>query len=427
MVPAQGSARVDFLHSHAKLLEPKVMATNGRTAVRITDVATIKLRYEMSVPIADAIHFMPERPALLVQVHTDQGITGLGEAAAYGGFLESIEAIVLGELRQTLLGEDPFRVERLWAMMATWGHQRGRSGMLMMAISGVDIALWDIIGQTTKTPLYKLLGGYRDTLTAYASAGFYASEKSPKALAEEVGGYAAQGFKHVKIKVGRNPEVLTNPLHDMPAQDYATATLEEDVERVRLAREAVGPRVGLAIDVNNAWTPSIALQFMREVESFNISWLEEPVTTDDVEGSAMVAQQLAVPVAGYETETGLPGFRRLIERRAVDIVQPDVIWTGGITECRKVAAVAQAHGLPVVPHVFSSAVSSMANAHFIASLPNAGLLEFDQNPNPLRTDLFEEPIVVASDGTVKLSDRPGLGVQLNEATVERYGIERHQP
>ncbi|HEV2109695.1 MAG TPA: mandelate racemase/muconate lactonizing enzyme family protein [Thermomicrobiales bacterium] len=403
------------------------MVTKRRTAVRITDVTTIKLRYEMPVPMADAIHFMPERPALLVQVHTDQGITGLGEAATYGGFLESTEAIVLGELRQILLGEDPFRVERLWAMMATRGQQRGRSGMLMMAISGVDIALWDIIGQTTKTPLYKLLGGYRDTLTAYASAGFYAAEKSTRALAEEVGGYAAQGFKHVKIKVGRNPEVLTNPLHDMPAQDYATATLEEDVERVRLAREAVGPGVGLAIDVNNAWTPSIALQFMREVESFKISWLEEPVATDDVEGSAMVAHQLATPVAGYETETGLPGFRHLIERRAVDIVQPDVIWTGGITECRKVAAVAQAHGLPVVPHVFSSAVSSIANAHFIASLPNAGLLEFDQNPNPLRTDLFEEPIVVASDGTVKLSDRPGLGIRLNQETVERYRIERHQP
>src|SRR5438270_819617 len=144
---------------------------------------------------------MPERPALLVQVHTDSGIVGLGEAAAYGGFLESIEALVTGELRRTILGQDPFRVERLWQMMATRAQQRGRQGMLMMAISGIDIALWDIVGQATHTPLYRLLGGYHESLPVYASAGFYAQDKDPSALAEEVGGYAARGFRCVKIKV----------------------------------------------------------------------------------------------------------------------------------------------------------------------------------------------------------------------------------
>ncbi len=394
--------------------------------MRITDVTTIKLRYEMDVPMADAIHYMPDRPTLLVQVHTDTGIVGLGEAAAYGGYLESTEAIILGELRTTILGADPFHVEKLWAMMATRAHQRGRRGMLMMAISGIDIALWDIIGQATGTPLYRLLGGYRDTLTAYASAGFYAGEKGIAELAEEVGGYASRGFRHVKIKVGRNPEVMLNPLHQMPAADYATATLDEDIERVRAARESLSPGVGLAIDANNAWTPSIALKFMREVERFDIAWLEEPVATDDIEGSALVAQRLDTPVAGYETETGLPGFRELIARRAVDIVQPDVIWTGGITESRKVAALAQAYGLPIIPHVFSSAVSSIANMHFIASLPNGGLLEFDQNPNPLRTDLFEEPIDIGSDGLVRLPERPGLGVTLNQETIDRYRLENHR-
>lgn len=178
----------------------------------------------------------------------------------------------------------------------------------------------------------------------------------------------------------------------------------------------------LAIDANNAWTPAVAIRFMRLVADQDVCWLEEPVATEDLAGSAEVAHALEVPVAGYETETGLAGFRELIGRRAVDIVQPDVTWTGGITETRKVAALAQAHGLPVVPHVFSSAVATIANMHLIAALPNAGLLEFDQNPNPLRSELFEEPIEVAPDGTVRLPEGPGLGVRLRADTVERYRV-----
>jgi L-alanine-DL-glutamate epimerase-like enolase superfamily enzyme len=393
--------------------------------VRITEVTTIKLRYQMPVPMADAIHYMPERLTLLVKVHTDAGIVGLGEAAAYGGFLDSTEALVLGELQTTILGEDPFRVERLWAKMATAAHQRGTSGMLMMAISGIDIALWDIVGQATGVPLYRLLGGYRERLDAYASAGFYAAGKGVRNLADEAAGYVERGFRTIKIKVGRNPEALLNPLNDMPADDYATATLDDDVERVRVVREAIGPGVRLAVDANNAWTPATALRFMRQVERFDIFWLEEPVATTDVAGSADVARALDTPVAGYETETGLAGFRDKIALRAVDIVQPDVIWSGGITVCRKIAALAQAYGLPVIPHVFSSAVALIANMHFIASLPNGGLVEFDQNINPLRSELFEEPIDIRGDGSVAMSERPGLGVRLNEDTVARYQIERH--
>jgi len=158
------------------------------------------------------------------------------------------------------------------------------------------------------------------------------------------------------------------------------------------------------------------------VERFNIHWLEEPVGTEDVEGSALVAHQIDTPVAGYESETSLPGFRELITRRAVDIVQPDVIWTGGITECRKIAALAQAYGLPVIPHVFSSAVASIANMHFIASIPNGGLLEFDQNPNPLRSDLLATPLTVTPAGVIHMPDAPGLGIVLEQSIIERYRV-----
>jgi L-alanine-DL-glutamate epimerase-like enolase superfamily enzyme len=394
--------------------------------VIITDVTTIKLRCPMPVPMADAIHYMPDRPALLVQVHTDIGLVGLGEAAAYGGFLESTESLITGELRRTILGQDPFRVEKLWQMMATRAQQRGRRGMLMMAISGIDIALWDLIGQATGTPLYRLLGGYRETLPVYASAGFYAQDKDRHALAQEVGGYAERGFGCVKIKVGRQPDALLNPLREMPAADYATVSFEEDVARVQAARQAIGPGVKLAIDANNAWTPSLALKFMRAVEDQDIYWLEEPVATEDLAGSALVAHQLATPVSGYETESSLPGFRNLIVQHAVDIVQPDVIWSGGITESRKIAALAQAYDLPVIPHVFSSAVSTIANMHFIASLPNGSWLEWDQNPNALRSELFEDLPEVDATGHVRLPDRPGLGVKLNQATIDRYRIEQHR-
>jgi len=388
--------------------------------MKITDVTTIKLTYAMDRPMADAIHYMPARPTLLVLVQTDGGLTGLGESAAYGGSLESMEAVILGELRNAVVGEDPFMVERLWSKMATRSQQRGRRGVLMMAISGIDIALWDIIGQATKTPLYRLLGGYRDTLDVYASAGFYAGDKSVDELANEVGGYVERGFRTVKIKVGRNPDVMLNPLHDMNAWDYATVGLEEDAERVRAAQGAAGKRARVAIDANNAWTPSTALRFMDLIGDRDIAWLEEPVATEDLAGSAEVAHMLRTPVAGYETETGLPGFRELISRRAVDIVQPDVIWTGGITETRKVAALAHAYHLPVIPHVFSSAVASIANMHLIASLPNGGLLEFDQNPNPLRSDLLEEPLTVDGNGRLRLPDGPGLGVRLSESALQKY-------
>jgi L-alanine-DL-glutamate epimerase-like enolase superfamily enzyme len=215
---------------------------------------------------------------------------------------------------------------------------------------------------------------------------------------------------------------MWNPLHQMNANTYATATFEEDITRVEAARNAIGPHVKLAIDANNAWSPPDALRFMDAIGPQQIAWLEEPVATEDRRGSAEIARALTTPVAGYETETGLAGFRELILSGAIDIVQPDVIWTGGITPCRKIAALAEAFHLPVIPHVFSSALSTIANMHFIASIPNGGLLEFDQNPNPLRSELFEEPIVVDARGKVAMPDEPGLGVRLSQETIDRYRV-----
>jgi D-galactarolactone cycloisomerase len=160
----------------------------------------------------------------------------------------------------------------------------------------------------------------------------------------------------------------------------------------------------------------------REMERHNLYWIEEPVATDDIEGSAEVACALAAPIAGYETELGLYGFRELISRGAVDIVQLDLAWSGGFSEGRRIAAYAHAHHRMVAPHAFAGAVLLVASLHFAAAIPNGLDLEWDQNPNAIREELLKEPLRLEKDGTVKVPERPGLGIELDHAAVERYRV-----
>ena len=164
----------------------------------------------------------------------------------------------------------------------------------------------------------------------------------------------------------------------------------------------------------------MAIEMGRAMEPYNLFWIEEPVATDDIEGSAAVADALATAVAGYETEVGLYGFRQLIDRGAVDIVQLDLAWSGGFSEGRRIAAYAQAHHKMVAPHAFAGAVLLVASLHFAASIPNGLDLEWDQNPNAIREELLKEPLRLEADGTVKLSERPGLGIELDRAALDRY-------
>ena len=386
----------------------------------ISYVKTYQVAYPLDAPLSDSIHYMPVRAALLVELGTDDGGVGIGESAIYGGPASVVETMIHDELAPRILGEDPTRPEWLWQVMTARSHQHGDGGVLPAAISGLDIAMWDLLARRAGLPLYRLLGGYRDEVRAYASAGFYAEGKDAGGLADEVRGYVEAGFRHVKIKVGRTTDTPANPLVHMDAPDFATVTFAEDLRRVGAVRKAIGEDVHLMVDANNAWTKPTALEAGREFERLGIHWFEEPVPTDDREGSAALAAALTVPIAGYETRTGLAGFRDLIADGAVDIVQPDVIWSGGITACRRIAALAVAAGLPCVPHVFSTAVSLAANLHFIASIPNSYLLEFDQNPNALRTELLDRPIEPDERGIVTVPDGPGLGVRLDPETLRRY-------
>jgi L-alanine-DL-glutamate epimerase-like enolase superfamily enzyme len=396
------------------------MTQTSRTSPRIASITTYSVTYPLDAPMADAVHYIPARAALLVQVATDDGRVGTGESAIYGGSASAIEVLIHDVLAPRVLGADPTRPELLWQRMLWPSHQLGTGGALPMAISGIDIAVWDLLGQLAGLPLSRLLGGHQDQVRAYASGGFYFDGKDAAALAEEFKAGVARGYRHGKMKVGRTPETPMNPLVHMVEPTFATVSLAEDLERARAVRQAVGDDFRLMVDANNAWDLTTALAAGREFERLGVHWFEEPVGTGDRVGSARLAAALDVPVAGYETESQLSVFRDLIGVGAVEIVQPDVIWAGGITGCRRIAALAYAAGLPCVPHVYSTAVSIAANLHFMASLPNCYLLEFDQNPNALRTELLTEPIEPDADAVVAVPDRPGLGIRLDRTTLGRY-------
>jgi L-alanine-DL-glutamate epimerase-like enolase superfamily enzyme len=388
--------------------------------MKITDIRTIPLSYRCEPPYGSAGGMQAARGALLVEIETDGGVIGIGEAGVGGG---STRDVIDKQLRPMLLGADPLLIEELWQRMFARTRQFGRRGVVMNALSGIDIALWDIAGKIARMPLYRLLGACRDRVEAYASGGFYQEGKGIDELAAEAEGYRARGFTGMKMKIGRNPSTQTHLRHLAAHSEMCEVEPEEDIARVAAVRKVLGPNAKLMADVNCAWSPAMAIEMGRALEPYRLYWLEEPVATDDIDGSARVAAALATPIAGYETEVGLYGFRELITRGAVDIVQPDLAWSGGFSECRRIAALAQAHHLMVAPHSFAGAVLLAASLHFAASIPNALALEFDQNPNGLRDELLKEPFAIDRDGMMRLPERPGLGIDLDPAAVARYRTE----
>jgi L-alanine-DL-glutamate epimerase-like enolase superfamily enzyme len=387
--------------------------------MKIAAIRTIALSCKVDPPYASASGVQSRRGGLLVEVETDSGITGIGEAGLGGG---ATATVIEKDLAPLLVGEDPLMIEGLWQRMFARTRQYGRRGVVMQAMSGIDIALWDIAGKVAKLPVYQLLGACRDRVEAYASGGFYQEGKGVDGIAGEAEGYRARGFRGMKMKIGRNPSTQTHLRELIGNKGFCEVDPSEDLARVAAVREALGSHSKLMVDVNCAWSPAFAIEMGRAMEPYNLYWIEEPVATDDIEGSARVADALATPIAGYETEVGLYGFRELISRGAVDIVQLDVAWSGGFSEGRRIAAYAQAHHRMVAPHAFAGAVLLVASLHFAAAIPNGLVLEWDQNPNPIRDELLKEPLRLESDGTVKVPERPGLGIELDRAAIDRYRV-----
>ena len=393
--------------------------------MRIRDVRTILLEYPLPQPVFDANYSMATKPALLVEVETDDDLVGLGEAAHFGGPLRSTQTVIEGELREHLLGEDPREIERLWERMHQRAYKHARGGVLIAAMSGIDIALWDLRGKMSGMPLWRLLGGYRRRVPAYATGGFYAEGKGVRELCEEMRGYCQHGFRAVKMKVGRNSDIEGSPLRAMAHRGVCEVSLVEDLARVRAVRETIGSEVRLMVDANGAWDVPTAVKMGRAMEPFDIYWYEEPVSPDDLAGSADVAAKVTIPVAGYETCTyGKVGFRDYIAARAVHFVQPDVAWCGGLTEGLKIAHLAQAWNLPLALHIHGSAIAVAAAVHLLGAVANASMAEMVFPAHPLMADLVREPLVVDRTGNIELSDRPGLGVELDAQVVAKYGLGR---
>jgi D-galactarolactone cycloisomerase len=379
--------------------------------VKITQVRAHVLRSALEQPFAFSQGWVSSRGATLVEVQTDQGITGWGEALCQGLQPPEIAASAIEHaLKNLIVGKDPLEPEVLWHRMYHHTRDYGQKGAVIGAISAIDIALWDIAGKARREPVAKLLGGaFRTRVEAYAT-GFYRLKGQGEArrLAQEAEAHAAAGFRALKIKLGFG--------------------IEDDLAVMKSLKE-ISKDQEVMIDVNHAYSVADAIRLGRSLEDmgWRLRWYEEPVVQEDLDGCAEVRRALATPIAGGENEYTLFGFKQLLEKRAVDIAQPDICIAGGFTGCRHIVALAHAHGVQVNPHVWASAVGQAASLQLIAAIPPANhalfpkdiLLEFDTSSHPFRSELTDMPLA-QREGWVEIPQKPGLGIEINRKTLEKY-------
>lgn len=372
--------------------------------------------HAISVPIDEPFYFsqgwVHRRQSLIVEVITDEGVIGWGESLCHGLQPPQIaKAFIENVFKPMLIGRNPFDVEVLWEEMYSVTRPFGQSGAAINAISGVDIALWDVIGRALNKPIHSLIGGaFRKQIQPYAT-GFYrnAKDQYPQASVEEAKQYIAKGFTAFKLKIGFG--------------------LEEDIALIHAIRDAVGDDVRIMADANGAYNYADARYLMKEVESANLYFLEELLPPEDLKGYQDLKMHAKTRIAAGEQIFGKMGFLPWLNGRALDIIQPDLCSSGGITECKKIAAIAQANQTTFIPHVWGSGVGIAASIQFIASLPATPLslnpsepmLEFDQSSHPFRKDLVFDGIQMV-EGKVQVSDAPGIGVQVNRDVLDQFRV-----
>lgn len=379
--------------------------------MKITEIRVHVLKSPLAEPFAFSQGWVNQRSATLVEVHTDQGIAGWGEAFAQGLEPPEIAATVIEKaLKPLVMGADPLEAEVLWHRMYHMSRDYGRKGSVLAGISALDIAFWDIAGKFYGVPIYRLLGGaFRTRLQPYAT-GFYRKQgqgEGPR-LAEEALAHFDAGFRAMKVKLGYG--------------------VDDDIAVMRQVRKALDTRpVTLMVDTNHAYGRAEALRLGYALEEYDLRWYEEPVAPEDIPGYCELRAKLRVPIAGGENEHSLFGFRELLGARAVDIAQPDLGSCGGLTAARHIIALAQAYGIEVNPHVWGSAVAQAASLQLMAALPVAHhsvftrepILEYDRSSHPFRRDLVTKPIDL-EEGWVPIPSSPGLGIEIRPETVKRF-------
>lgn len=388
--------------------------------MKITGLETFRLECRMPYPLTYARGEYQSREAVLVKVHTDDpDIFGWGEAAMWGGPWETTATVLEKQLQPLIVGHDPRRPEYLWEKIYQETYYHGRKGIVLACLSAIDIALWDILGKAAGQPVWRLLGGFSRPLRAYASSGYYRRDYSTDDLAADVAKARAAGYRGYKMKVGNIASAVhAQVLHETPMR----VTFEEDIARVRAAREAIGGDGDLMCDATTSLDARGAMAYADEFERIGIRWFEEPTQPENIGGCAELARRTRIPIAGFETETSKFNFAALMDAGAIHVVQPDVIQVGGITEARKIAAYAQMRHLEFSCKNYSTAVSLAACLNLLYGLPNADNFECDMDPSPWREEFLRSPLFSMDGGMVQPFDRPGLGLDIDESALAAWSV-----
>ena len=386
--------------------------------MRITDVESIILQHDMDEPLGYSQGYYHQRTAHLVRVHTDEGLFGVGEIFGAGNVAFANQAIVHHVLTPLLIGRNPLDTNAIWHDLYNHLRDHGQKGMPIASISGIDIALWDILGKATGLPLYQLLGGKcREDYPAYGyGMMFQQRDDLEVAYAAEAQRIVELGFTALKMKIGMG--------------------IARDTSLVTAVKQGAGEGIKLMADANHAYAPGEAICIGKALRDLGFYWFEEPIMPEDYQGYALVRQALAgLQIAGGEAEWTRFGHRELLTRQCVDILQPEVSATGGISEFMKILAMAHAFGTPVLPHVWGSDVLIALDMHLLAVIPDlpGGLhqfepmLEYDTTPNLFHSQLLREPLdimeqVKTQQGRVRPPAGPGIGIDLDPDFIDRYRV-----
>ena len=331
--------------------------------------------------------------ACFLCVHTDVGITGVSP----GSLSPVISSFVFDVFKPLVVGEDPFQVEKIWEKCYWSQLGSARRGAPMRALSYIDIAIWDIIGKACKQPIHRLLGGHRIKVAAYGSG--INLPLTLDQLVKQNQTFVEEGYNMVKMKIGQKD-------------------MREDLRRIKAVRDAVGDDIDIAVDANNMYGVNTAISMARRMERYEIYWFEEPILLDNVEGIVKLAKSTSIPIAGYELENTKYGFKELIARGAIDICQADATICGGITEWKKIAALAECYGMPMAPHG-----ANQLHVPLVAAIPNGLIIEWVYTT---RIEPYKDPIL-PKDGMMECKTVPGLGLEINDEAFKKYSTPPESP